>query len=158
MRKAIWAAMVLLLMLAARPAFAQEEKQKGASTTAYEQASERSVFNRFGDWFVTVGRSEEEKAKILEERNARRAAKRAEKRRGRAEEMGETEAERAEEQAEKRTEKARDDAEELVEESESVRQATSATKMKTTGQKKGSGKAKETSVEAEGKTSGSKKK
>jgi len=46
---------------------------------ALEQADENAVFNRVGDWFATVGKSDVEKTKILAERKAQRAVKRAEK-------------------------------------------------------------------------------
>ncbi|UCC94640.1 MAG: hypothetical protein JSW40_07460 [Candidatus Omnitrophota bacterium] len=59
-------------------AFSQEAK-KGASPKAYEHASQQSIFHRVTDWFATIGKSEEEKAKILEQRKNQRAAKRAEK-------------------------------------------------------------------------------
>ncbi|MFC1805000.1 hypothetical protein ACFLZ3_04150, partial [Candidatus Omnitrophota bacterium] len=58
--------------------FAAPKDKKGASAQGYEHASENAVFNRVSDWFATVGKSEEEKAKTLEERKASRAAKRAE--------------------------------------------------------------------------------
>ena len=53
--------------------------EKGASASAYEHASDESVFNRVGDWFATIGKTEEEAAAIRAERAATRAAKRAEK-------------------------------------------------------------------------------
>ena len=59
---------------------------KGASRSAYEHASDQSIFNRIGDWFATVGKSDEEKQKILTERKAARAAKMAEKKMGEAKE------------------------------------------------------------------------
>ena len=44
--------------------------QKGADQSAYEHASDQAIFNRAGDWFSTIGKSEEEKTRILEERKA----------------------------------------------------------------------------------------
>jgi len=61
------------------PALAAPEGEKGASDQALANASERSVFNRTGDWFATVGKSDEEKKTIRAERQAKRDAKRAEK-------------------------------------------------------------------------------
>jgi len=77
MKRFVWGIAVLVLFLVTGYSSAADEEKKGASETAYEHASERSVFNRFGDWFATVGKSEEEKAKILEERKARTTANRA---------------------------------------------------------------------------------
>ena len=54
--------------------------QKGASERAQERASEQSVFNRVGDWFATVGKPEEEKQQIIQQRIAEREAKKAKKR------------------------------------------------------------------------------
>ena len=56
------------------PVFPKEEGQKGASSRAYEKASSNAIFNRISDWFATLGKSKEEKAKILEERKAAREA------------------------------------------------------------------------------------
>lgn len=58
---------------------AEEVREKGASQTARQQTSDRAIFNRVTDWFATVGRSEEEKERILEERQARRLERQAER-------------------------------------------------------------------------------
>jgi len=79
MKKILLFTMIVLLCIASKPLWAQEEKKKGASETAYEHASENAIFNRVSDWFATIGKSKEEKARILEERRLQRAAKRAEK-------------------------------------------------------------------------------
>jgi len=71
-------AVALSLALSASPAYAKKG-EKGASQSAYEHASDQAIFNRVGDWFATVGKSEEEKEAILMERRAQRATKRAEK-------------------------------------------------------------------------------
>lgn len=76
MRKVTAGVLVALFLVVGMPVFTAE---KGASAKAYEHASEESIFNRIGDWFATVGKSPEEKEKILMERKAERAAKRAEK-------------------------------------------------------------------------------
>lgn len=92
--------------------FAEEEveaKKKGASDTAYEHASDNSVFNRVSDWFATVGKSEEEKEKILQERRMQRATKRTEK-----------EEKRAEKQAEKTRRKMKKELEEVEGKAEKV--------------------------------------
>ena len=78
MRKLLTISFILMLAMAYIPTFAAEEGKKGASAKAYEHASDQSIFNRVGDWFATIGKSPEEKEKILEERRAKRAAKRAE--------------------------------------------------------------------------------
>ncbi|MBU3933676.1 MAG: hypothetical protein KKH11_03300 [Candidatus Omnitrophica bacterium] len=79
MRKLAIIAAVLLLALVSKPVFCAEGGKKGASAGAYEHASEQAVFHRISDWFATTGKSPEEKAKILQERKAKRAVKRAQK-------------------------------------------------------------------------------
>ena len=79
MKQTFIIAVALLLSLAVRPVFAAEGGEKGASSKAYEHASEQSIFNRVNDWFATIGKSPEEKAKILQEREMKRAEKRVEK-------------------------------------------------------------------------------
>ena len=64
-------------VVCAQEKVAGEMKKKGASESAYEHASENSVFNRVGDWFSTIGKSKEEKEKILMERKRERSRKRA---------------------------------------------------------------------------------
>lgn len=66
-------------LLLSHPVHAGDEGSRGASSRAYERASDRSIFNRIGDWFATTGKSEEEKQVILQQRQERRAAARAEK-------------------------------------------------------------------------------
>ena len=71
---------ILVLMLAVPSiSFGAPDGRKGASDKAYEHASDQSIFNRTGDWFATIGKSEEEKATIKAERVAERKAKRLEK-------------------------------------------------------------------------------
>ncbi len=79
MRKAIVIAMVVLIALTFKSAFAAEGGKKGAGAKAYEHANEQAIFYRVSDWFATIGKSPEEKAKILKERRRERAEKRAEK-------------------------------------------------------------------------------
>lgn len=82
------------------PVFAQEApRQKGASATAYEHASDEAVFHRVGDWFATVGKTDQEKKAIIAERKAKRAVAKAEK-----------EAEKAKKQAEKEAQEAKKEA------------------------------------------------
>ncbi|MBN2121221.1 MAG: hypothetical protein JW734_09250 [Candidatus Omnitrophica bacterium] len=78
MKKSIIILVLVSFALACNVGFAKEKTSKGASESAYEHASPQAVFNRISDWFSTVGKSEEEKEKILAERKAKRAAKRAE--------------------------------------------------------------------------------
>lgn len=47
-----------------------------ASSTAFDRASDDSIFNRVSDWFATIGKPEDEKDMIIAERRADRAAKR----------------------------------------------------------------------------------
>jgi len=79
MKRIVAVMLILCLVIACTPAFAARGSRRGASAQAYEHASDEAIFNRVGDWFATRGKSEEEKAKILTERKAKRAAKRAEK-------------------------------------------------------------------------------
>ena len=79
MKKTFILAIALLLTLAIRPVFAAEGGEKGASSKAYEHASEQSIFNRVSGWFATFGKSPEEKARILQERKMKRAERHAEK-------------------------------------------------------------------------------
>lgn len=79
MKKTIGLMLVALLVLSPAVSFAAKDGVKGASAQAYENASDNSVFNRVGDWFATIGKSDEEKAKIKAQRKAERAAKRVEK-------------------------------------------------------------------------------
>jgi len=58
---------------------AESSGQKGANQQAYEHASEHSIFNRVGDWFATIGKSQSEKKEILQERKAERALIQAER-------------------------------------------------------------------------------
>ena len=70
-----------LFIVSVVPVFAQTEARKMPTPNqkAYEHASEKAAFNRAGDWFATLGKSDEEKAKIIAERDAKRAAKQAER-------------------------------------------------------------------------------
>jgi hypothetical protein len=104
MRRMISLAAVLCCLAWSLPAVAGDEGTKGASSKAYEHASERSIFNRAGDWFATVGRSDEEKAAILQERSETRAAKRAEKEARKTERAAREEAKQAESEAEEAAE------------------------------------------------------
>jgi FKBP-type peptidyl-prolyl cis-trans isomerase len=79
MKKFIAVLIALLLLSAPVVSFAAPEGEKGASATAYEHASDQSVFNRVSDWFATVGKSDEEKERIMVERRAKRTAERAQK-------------------------------------------------------------------------------
>ncbi|MGD9015697.1 MAG: hypothetical protein PVI33_06720 [Candidatus Omnitrophota bacterium] len=106
MKRLIGIVIVLSLILSACPAFAAKGGEKGASARAYERASEQAVFHRISDWFATIGKSKEEKAKILQERKAKRAAKQAEKEARKAKEQAEQTAEEAAEKAEKAKEEA----------------------------------------------------
>ena len=78
MKKIFIAVLALCFLVAYYPVHAAKD-QKGASQKALEHASENSVFNRVSDWFATVGKTEDEKTRILEERKAKRAGKEAEK-------------------------------------------------------------------------------
>lgn len=79
MRKSFGLILCLILVLSPVIAFAADEGTKGASSKAYEHASDQAVFHRVSDWFATVGKSKEEKKKIKAERKAKRAAKKLKK-------------------------------------------------------------------------------
>jgi hypothetical protein len=81
MKRLIAIAIVFLFILSVVPVFAQTATRKTPTPNqkAYEHASEKSAFNRAGDWFATIGKSDQEKAKIIAERDMHRAAKQAEK-------------------------------------------------------------------------------
>jgi len=70
--------LILSLLVGASPAFAARTK-KGASQKAYASASDEAVFYRVGDWFATVGKSEDEKSAIIAQRKAKRTAQCAQK-------------------------------------------------------------------------------
>ncbi len=100
----VYVLLVLLFISSSKLCLAAEEGQKGASKQAYEHASDNAIFNRVGDWFATLGKSEEEKEKILAERKAKRVAKRAEK-------MAKKEAKKAEKELKKQTKGVEDEVE-----------------------------------------------
>ncbi|MBN3037948.1 MAG: hypothetical protein JW869_00860 [Candidatus Omnitrophica bacterium] len=79
MRKTISCMLLVAFLISGVTVFAAEGGKKGASSQAYEHASEEAIFHRVGDWFSTLGKSKEEKAAIIAERRAQRAAARAEK-------------------------------------------------------------------------------
>jgi len=91
----------------ATPVFAQ----KGANEKALEHASDQAIFNRVGDWFATIGKNKEEKARIKAERRVKRAAKNAEKKAKQAKDELEDDAEEAKEKIEKGSKKAAGDVE-----------------------------------------------
>ncbi len=103
MKKFLIGIVAVAFLLSGVPAFAQ----KGANAKAYEHASDEAVFNRIGDWFATIGKTDEEKETIIAERKAKRATERAEK-----------EAQKAKKEAEKKAEKAKKEAKERVKELE----------------------------------------
>jgi Mg-chelatase subunit ChlI len=92
MKKTAIAIGVVLLLVGTNAAFAARGGEKGADKEAYEHASEEAIFHRIGDWFATIGKSKEEKTRILEERRAERARKRAQKEEERAKGKAEKEA------------------------------------------------------------------
>lgn len=75
MKKILSALVIISLIFTALPVFAAQGR-KGASDKALEQASDEAIFHRVGDWFATIGKSDEEKKAIIAERKAKRAAAR----------------------------------------------------------------------------------
>jgi hypothetical protein len=76
MKRILVLLLVFAIALGTVPAYAA---QKGASSKAYEKASDEAVFNRVGDWFATRGKSPKEAQAILGERKAKRAMQRTQK-------------------------------------------------------------------------------
>jgi len=72
---------IMLAVMLMFPAvlYSAEDGEKGASRQAHEHASDQAIFNRVGDWFATVGKSDEEKEAIKAERLQGRERKRLEK-------------------------------------------------------------------------------
>lgn len=103
MRKLVVVLLALAFLVTTVDCFAQ---RKGASERAQERASQEAVFHRVGDWFATVGKSKEEKEKILQERRAEREAKRAAKEAEKAAKKAEKEAKKAAKKGEKGVRKA----------------------------------------------------
>ena len=106
MKRIIVSVLVLSLVMISMPALAAQGGTKGASQKAVENASDEAVFNRVGDWFATVGKSPEEKEKILAERKAQRVKKRAEKEAEKLKREAEKETKKMGKQADKKTKKA----------------------------------------------------
>ncbi|MGE5279116.1 MAG: hypothetical protein ACM3L6_00020 [Deltaproteobacteria bacterium] len=100
MKRRIAGILVALFLASGVPAFAQQ--QKGASAAAYEHASDQSVFNRVGDWFATVGKSDQEKQQVLAERKARRTADKMKKEAAQRKQEGEKRAKEARAAADKK--------------------------------------------------------
>ena len=89
----------LALVILITPAYAAKGR-KGASDQAYKNASDDAMFNRTGDWFATIGKTDAEKEKIIAERRELRAQKRAQ----REARKQERETEREQKRLQKRTE------------------------------------------------------
>ena len=106
MKKIVALIVVLAFVLTAMPAFAAKGGTRGASQQAYDNASDKAVFNRVGDWFATRGKSPEEKEKIVAERDAKRAAKKAEKEARKLEKQAQKKAKTLEKQSEVKARKA----------------------------------------------------
>ncbi|MCF7870388.1 MAG: hypothetical protein K9M01_04655, partial [Candidatus Omnitrophica bacterium] len=108
MKKLILVLTALVFLAISTPVFSAEGGKKGASSKAQEQASQRSIFNRVGDWFATVGKSKEEKKKILNERKQKKTQEKTAKKTEKMQKKAEVEAEQAREKAaEKAKEKAK---------------------------------------------------
>ncbi len=106
MKKVLMTVLMLGCVAIAMPALAQETATKGASAEAYEHASDEAIFNRTADWFATVGKSDEEKAKILAERKAERTVKKTEQEAKKAQKKAEQEAKRAQQRVKEEAQKA----------------------------------------------------
>ncbi|NQT32049.1 MAG: hypothetical protein HQ594_00065 [Candidatus Omnitrophica bacterium] len=98
MKKLIVLLMVFVFVAGTVPAFAARDI-KGASPKAYGQASDEAVFNRVGDWFATVGKSDEEKQAIIAQRKVERAKKKAMKEAEKKKKQMEKQAKKSQKQA-----------------------------------------------------------
>jgi hypothetical protein len=78
MKKRIIGLMLACVFISTSVCFAAQDV-KGASAKARENASDQAIFNRVGDWFATVGKSDADREKIMNERRANRETKRVEK-------------------------------------------------------------------------------
>ena len=76
MKKSLSAILVLACLFSVLPVYAHDEV-KGANPSAYEHASDESIFIRVSDWFATVGKPEDEKGMIIAERRMNRVGKQA---------------------------------------------------------------------------------
>lgn len=113
MKKLILVLTALAFLTISTPVFSAEGDKKGASSRAQEQASQQSIFNRVGDWFATVGKSKEEKKKILNERKQKRAQEKAAKKAEKMQKKAEGKAEQARQKAKQAKEKAAEKAKEM---------------------------------------------
>ncbi len=116
--KKISAFAIILTLAITQLVIAAPEGEEGAAAAALENANDQAVFNRIPDWFATVGKSPEEKEKILAERKALRAQKRAEKEAKKAQKQAQKEARKTEKEAQKAMEKAKNDAENAMDEAQ----------------------------------------
>jgi len=123
MRKISLFILIGVFTLSAQPVYAE----KGASETAQEKASDQAIFNRVGDWFATIGKSNEEKAKVKAERQAKRNSKKAEK-----------EARKNVKEAEKAAKQVRDDVEGKKKKAEKQMKGSKKGSKKKGSKKKGS--------------------
>lgn len=105
MKKTTFIILALCLIFSGSFCFAAKDGEKGASDQAYEHASDNSVFNRTSDWFATIGKSDEEKQKVLTERKARRAAKKAQEQTGKQARKAEKQLMKEEKKAGKKAQK-----------------------------------------------------
>lgn len=128
---------VALMLVFPAVSFGAPEGKKGASDQAYEKASPNAVFHRVGDWFATVGKSDEEKEAI----KAQRAAKREVKRLEREAKKATKEAEQAAEEVDKVRQESKQKAQEMKREKKAVaermQQQERSMMQKTMGQGKG---------------------
>ncbi len=103
MRKLFLMGCALCFVLASGFAFADDAGEMHVSADVSVSATgEGSIFVQMGDWIATVGRPEPEKARIMENRQARRAEKAARK--------AEKEARKAQKKAQKAQRKAEKEA------------------------------------------------
>ena len=79
MKKIMVLGVAAMLVLSSTVSFAAKDRVKGASAQAQEHADDNAIFNRAGDWFATIGKSDAEKVRIRAQRKAQRKAKRMEK-------------------------------------------------------------------------------
>ena len=101
MKKILIFTLVAIFIIGVIPAFAAKGR-RGASDKALQNASEEAVFHRVGDWFATIGKSDEEKKAIIAERKAKRTAAKMAKEAEKKKKMAEKELKRKKKEAEKK--------------------------------------------------------
>ena len=65
---------LLAFLFTAAPSVIHAEDTAMQVESAYQEVAKDSFFERLGDWFATLGKSDSEKARIIAERRSKRNA------------------------------------------------------------------------------------